>query len=444
MNKFQTCAVLQNDDFCQHVGPLLVSLKVLTTLGSSTTRLDQMASLKRKRTRRQARHGGVVEGLSCTSDEAVKEMKNAKTRNLTSQLVGLETSTSEAQILLPGGDQMMGARKVARRSRRIADASISSTALSQLETDSAETNNGVMSKLRRRRRPRSKKNDTVKQESESSSTVDEPFSDVVTPPKPRRRTSRQPPPKSEEGHETVEREDELESLPKQTRKSRRVTKKKSPYFKDEEAGTKSTRKGPTRKRKKREKVSADVDETVEAVSAEISDRQPISEDKFGLLQEVYAPDALRVIIVAMFCNQTPGTRARPFLVKLFEKYPNAEALSRADQEELAQEIRPLGLFNVRARRLIQLATQWLSQPPQTGQVSPRKGLAKKIGYPDTEISHLPGCGPYAMDSYRLFCTGEGWRSVRPDDKELRPYVQWRWSREGVNYQQLLKDDPTVR
>lgn len=47
-------------------------------------------------------------------------------------------------------------------------------------------------------------------------------------------------------------------------------------------------------------------------------------------------------------------------------------------------------------------------------------VVKKVPYPPTPVSHLPGCGPYALDSYRMFCgsADDGWKSVRPTDKEL--------------------------
>lgn len=251
----------------------------------------------------------------------------------------------------------------------------------------------------------------------------------------------------------VEDEEGESCRPKKLRRSRRSTRKVSPYFEDSvyplesTSSKKRSKAGRTKitggKKLRKSGLPANIDDLEEVLDG-ISNRQPISENVFGLAQELYAPDPLRVLIVAMFCNQTPGSRARPFLTRLFEKYPDAEALSKADHAELEEEIRPLGLSNVRAKRLIQLGTQWLVQPPVAGQVSPRKGLAKKIGYPDTEVSHLPGCGPYAMDCYRLFCTNDGWRNVRPDDKELKPYVKWRWSKEGIDYHQLLRDDPSVR
>ncbi|EOD49218.1 putative methyl- binding domain-containing protein 4 protein [Neofusicoccum parvum UCRNP2] len=67
-----------------------------------------------------------------------------------------------------------------------------------------------------------------------------------------------------------------------------------------------------------------------------------------------------------------------------------------------------------------------------------------------EIAHLPGCGAYALDSWRIFCrdplrgvaldwNGAGvgdegfepeWKRVRPTDKELRAFLRWMWLREG--------------
>ena len=66
-----------------------------------------------------------------------------------------------------------------------------------------------------------------------------------------------------------------------------------------------------------------------------------------------------------------------------------------------------------------------------------------------EIAHLPGVGPYALDSFRIFhrdemrglaedWLGKGaegkdfepeWKRVVPLDKELKAYVNWRWSKE---------------
>jgi len=56
-----------------------------------------------------------------------------------------------------------------------------------------------------------------------------------------------------------------------------------------------------------------------------------------------------------------------------------------------------------------------------------KSLRSK-SYLSTPISHLPGTGPYALDSYRIFCLShqnpfcEEWKTVQPTDKELVLYL----------------------
>jgi methyl-CpG-binding domain protein 4 len=90
--------------------------------------------------------------------------------------------------------------------------------------------------------------------------------------------------------------------------------------------------------------------------------------------------------------------------------------SLADPAELKDHIRPLGLQSIRTRRLIALSSTYVclsayhdhSQEP----------------YPDhILISHLPGSGPYALDSYRIYCGGpDAWRTVMPCDKELIRYI----------------------
>ena len=62
-----------------------------------------------------------------------------------------------------------------------------------------------------------------------------------------------------------------------------------------------------------------------------------------------------------------------------------------------------------------------------------------------EIAHLPGVGAYALESFRIFGRdrlrgvhkrpGEEpeWKRLVPRDKELGPYVKWKWAEEGWDY-----------
>lgn len=88
--------------------------------------------------------------------------------------------------------------------------------------------------------------------------------------------------------------------------------------------------------------------------------------------------------------------------------------SLADPAELRDHIRTLGLQSIRAKRLIALSAAY----------------AYEYAYRDddhdrdhTPISHLPGSGPYAIDSYRIYCGGpDAWRTVVPRDKELIRFI----------------------
>jgi len=157
-------------------------------------------------------------------------------------------------------------------------------------------------------------------------------------------------------------------------------------------------------------------------------------------------------------------------------------------------IRHLGFQNMRAAKLINLAKAWLDMPPVKGvrwrtlnypYKGAGRGIKPNIAVGDDdgtegawEVAHLPGCGDYAIDSWRIFCRdrlrgiaggwdGEvlnnelgteaseelgkeldeqsgwdglmdpdfmpEWTRVLPRDKELRAFLRWRWLKEGFEW-----------
>lgn len=197
---------------------------------------------------------------------------------------------------------------------------------------------------------------------------------------------------------------------------------------------------------------------------------PITSDSFGLIQEKLADDPFKLLVAVTFLNKTRGTVAIPTFYKLIEKYPTPEALSQAQTEDVVALIRHLGFQNLRAAKLINLAKTWLETPPMKGVRYrtlnyPHKGAGRGIKpnfpIPDDdarlgawEIAHMPGCGDYAIDSWRMFCRdklrgvadgwddgdGDGdpdcqpeWTRVVPNDKELRAFLRWRWLKEGFEW-----------
>jgi methyl-CpG-binding domain protein 4 len=145
----------------------------------------------------------------------------------------------------------------------------------------------------------------------------------------------------------------------------------------------------------------------------------------------------------MLLNKTAGRVAVPILWTLITRWPTPESLAKgqhvfsrylsslifeagghvsltltADPVELEDCIRCLGLQSIRARRLISLSAAYLEQRDHNKQRQP-----ESQNLPSIAISHLPGSGPYALDSYRIYCGGpDDWRAVVPHDKELIRFI----------------------
>jgi len=95
----------------------------------------------------------------------------------------------------------------------------------------------------------------------------------------------------------------------------------------------------------------------------------------------------------------------------------------ADEPELIDVIRRLGLQRTRSKRLILLSKMYLDDPPAPDNLRPSTFKIFGEWYKPTPVSHLPGSGAYALDSYRIFYSGDKrdlqeWKSVMPSDKEL--------------------------
>ncbi|KAM5473040.1 hypothetical protein MauCBS54593_002753 [Microsporum audouinii] len=190
----------------------------------------------------------------------------------------------------------------------------------------------------------------------------------------------------------------------------------------------------------------------------------ISAVSFGLIQEKLANEPFRLLVATIFLNRTRGEAAIPILYNVFEQYPTAESLANANVEELASLIQRLGFQNSRAKKCITLAKSWVENIPECGKRYrklhyPNKSDGLDVGCKEVladndarvawEICHLPGIGPYAIDSWRIFCrdalrglaadwNGKGapegfspeWKSVRPKDKELCAFLVWMWLKDG--------------
>lgn len=187
-------------------------------------------------------------------------------------------------------------------------------------------------------------------------------------------------------------------------------------------------------------------------------RAPISPTTFGLIQErPLCHDLYPLLIQAILWNQTTGRAALPVLITLLSRYPDPVALSTAPLPDLTSLLQPIGLHNQRAARLMAFGAAWVASPPCAERRYVRRDYSEKgdgrdarvgevLGVEDErvgwEVAHLPGMGPYALDSYRIFARDRmrglqgvkgvepEWKRVRPGDKDLRAWLRWRWEREG--------------
>ncbi|OBT90124.1 hypothetical protein VE02_00894 [Pseudogymnoascus sp. 03VT05] len=192
---------------------------------------------------------------------------------------------------------------------------------------------------------------------------------------------------------------------------------------------------------------------------------PLSSPSFGLLQEKLCHDPLRLLIGVTFLIRTYGKSSIPIYYKLMELFPTATNLANADKSVIVELTRHLGLQSVRADTYIRYAKIFLDDPPVKGkryrvENYPTKNAHATIKKGEVlsdedmregawEIGHLTK-GPYAIDSWRIFCRDElrglakgwngeeaedegfqpEWMRVLPKDKELRAFLRWCWLREG--------------
>ncbi|XP_010072588.1 PREDICTED: methyl-CpG-binding domain protein 4, partial [Pterocles gutturalis] len=127
---------------------------------------------------------------------------------------------------------------------------------------------------------------------------------------------------------------------------------------------------------------------------------------FNLVQETLFHDPWKLLIATIFLNKTSGKMAIPVLWEFFKKYPSPEVARTADWKEMSELLKPLGLYELRARTIIKFSDEYLS---------------KRWKYP----IELHGIGKYGNDSYRIFCVNE-WKEVQPQDHKLNVYHAWLW------------------
>ena len=124
---------------------------------------------------------------------------------------------------------------------------------------------------------------------------------------------------------------------------------------------------------------------------------------YDLLQERYWPDGWKILIVCLLLNQTSSKQVEPMIESFFGKWPNPNSAAEADDEEMREAIKCLGMYNRRVKTIKNMSKQYLE------------------GF--SQAKDLYGCGKYADDAYKIFIKGE-WKQVEPNDQALNKYHDW--------------------
>ncbi|XP_071406271.1 methyl-CpG-binding domain protein 4 isoform X2 [Pithys albifrons albifrons] len=76
---------------------------------------------------------------------------------------------------------------------------------------------------------------------------------------------------------------------------------------------------------------------------------------FNLVQETLFHDPWKLLIATIFLNKTSGKMAIPVLWEFLKKYPSPEVARAADWREMSELLKPLGLYELRAKTIIRFS-----------------------------------------------------------------------------------------
>lgn len=108
------------------------------------------------------------------------------------------------------------------------------------------------------------------------------------------------------------------------------------------------------------------------------------------------------MVGVIMLNQTGRQAVKLTLPEFLYWFPTANALLSADEQFVKNIIQPLGMVNVRYKRLIGMSRNYLT-------------------WDGEDATMLYGIGQYGSDSYEIFFKHN--YSVEPTDKELKRYLE---------------------
>jgi methyl-CpG-binding domain protein 4 len=107
------------------------------------------------------------------------------------------------------------------------------------------------------------------------------------------------------------------------------------------------------------------------------------------------------MVGVIMLNQTGRKPVKYVLPKFLKKFPNPRSLLNSTPEQVIDIIKPLGMYNIREKRLRGMSHDYLT-------------------WDKNDAKMLHGIGKYGSDSYEIFFKQN--YSVQPTDKELIRYL----------------------
>ena len=120
-----------------------------------------------------------------------------------------------------------------------------------------------------------------------------------------------------------------------------------------------------------------------------------------MLQEIYLSDPWKMLVCCMLLNLTNRKQVDTIRKQLFDKYKTPQDMMNAKHEELANILKPLGLYNRRANSLRKMSEGYIN------------------GF--NSVDELYGIGQYAKDSWDIFQNSN--LNIKPEDKVLQEYLR---------------------
>jgi len=126
--------------------------------------------------------------------------------------------------------------------------------------------------------------------------------------------------------------------------------------------------------------------------------EPLRDD---LMVQQQITNSWEHMVGVIMLNQTSRKPVKTVLPEFLHWFPTPDALLQADEDFVKTILAPLGMLNVRYKRLIRMSQDYLT-------------------WDGEDATMLYGIGKYGSDSYEIFFKQN--YSVDPTDKELKRYL----------------------